>query len=93
MDFFTIPATEYNSLKKEVVETKELVKSLIQEIKAERALKNESYLSTAEAIAKYKISKDSLYRRKSEGFIEVLQTGNVVRWPESQLQKLFKIRK
>lgn len=51
-----------------------------------------TYLTTEEACAKYKVSATTLFQRKREGRIDYWQDGRIVRWPETELRKLFKTR-
>jgi excisionase family DNA binding protein len=64
-----------------------VVERLITEHRAE-----ETYLTTEEACAKYKVSATTLFQRKREGRIESWQDGRILRWPETELRKLYKIR-
>lgn len=88
-EILLIPASEYHSLKKEVMSIKGLVEQLIDQLKKAEQIKNENYLSTTEACDKYRISKPTLMGRSRLGFITPLKTGRTVRWAESDLQRLF----
>lgn len=52
----------------------------------------ETYLTTEEACATFKISASTLFLRKREGRIDYWQDGRIVRWPKSGLQKIAKTR-
>lgn len=50
----------------------------------------EEYLTTIEACERFKISERTLYNRKKAGVLKAVQSGRVVRWPVSELNKNFK---
>jgi excisionase family DNA binding protein len=52
----------------------------------------ETYLTTEEACAKYKVSASTLFARKRENRINYWQDGRILRWPESELRKFSKLK-
>lgn len=88
-EILLIPASEYHSLKKEVMRISDLMAEIVDQLKKSETLKGDTYLSTSEACAKYKISKPTLNSRKEKGHIVPLRTGKILRWAQSDLDRLF----
>ena len=79
-------------MKADIRNSMQMITELLNVVKSEERLKGENYMTTDEVTEKYKISRASLYRRKNDGYINCLQTGRVVRWPESEVKKNFKLK-
>ncbi len=78
--------TEIQNLRQEISHLSALVEKLTEH------RQEETYLTTEEACAIFKVSASTLFARKREGRIDYWQDGRIVRWPKSGLAKIAKYR-
>lgn len=88
VEIVVVPKSEIESLRDEIKGMRAAMEEFIQGFQF-----REEYLTTEEACDRFKVSQTTLFERKRKGHIAPMQTGKVIRWPVSELNKLFSKRK